>query len=477
MKLLRLGPCFLLSAPSITTPLADWVNHGKTRGNVIDRYKGNYIQTGTADQSGRTPRADAVYVTGSPQDGYELSLLNYQIDELLYAFPSAVKVTNSTEEAIGISTPNSTITPRAFALVPVADYDASTPGRWYSSVHTRFIEAGVLHITGELKGQLPDGEDILDATAYTCMVKALDDESSSNTGGIGLYRLLTYLEIDTGNTPRGVVLYDNGTKIIYINGDDNNVTILDLLDNSSSTVTVGSGPVSIKVSPDETIAIVTNSGSGNVTIIDLSDNSTVNVTTGDSPRGVDFYSDSSKAIVTNAISNNASIIDLSDNSKVDVNVGTTPREVVVNPANSKAYVTNQGSDNVTIIDLSDNSTSNVAVGDSPWGCVVSSDGDYVYISNNGDDSISVIDTSSDTVTSTITSVGDGPREIGLFENDNVLAVASSGNDKAVFLNITTEVITEVTIGDDPRGVSVYANSLAAFSCQNSDIVVLIVGIF
>jgi len=266
-RLFRLGPCRLLSSANITDPLATWHDHGYIRGNVLDRYADNYVQSGRADQSGRTPRADAVYVSGSPQAGYTIPLLNYQLDEILRVFPGAVKVTNTTKEAIGISTPASTLTPRAFALVPEADYDEALPGNWYDSPHVRYIEQGILHITESFTYNLPDGDDILESKAYVCEVIALADADTTQTGGIGLYRVLTYQNLSVGDGPVGVAITPDGTKAIVANNLSDNVTLITLSDNSTTTVAVGDGPEYLAITPDGTKAIVANNISDNVTFL------------------------------------------------------------------------------------------------------------------------------------------------------------------------------------------------------------------
>ena len=266
-RLLRIGPCYLFSSDNITDPLSTWTNHGKIRGNVIDRYLNSNVQTGKADQSGRTPRADSIYITGSPQDGYELPLLNYQIDEILKVMPGAVKVTNAAKEAMGFSTPASTITTKAFALVPVSAYNADVAGNWWSDDNVRYIEEGLLHITGEFSYKLPDGDDILESKGYTCMVKAFDDADTDETGGIGLYRYLTYINLAVGDRPFGIAITPDGLKAIVGNVNSDNVTIITLLDNSTTTVAVGDSPSGIAITPDGLKAIVTNSNDDNVTML------------------------------------------------------------------------------------------------------------------------------------------------------------------------------------------------------------------
>lgn len=461
-KLLRLGPCYLLSAPSIITPLAEWYNHGKTRGNVLDRYKGNYVQTGTADQSGRTPRADSVYVTGSPQDGYELALLNYQIDDLLYAFPSAVKVTNSSNEAIGLSTPTSTITPRAFALVPVADYNESLLGSWYISENTRFLESGVLHITGELKGQLPDGEDILEGTAYTCMVKALDDESSF-TGGIGLYRTLNYTTKAVGNTPQGIDISIDETIAIVANIGSDNVTIIDLSDLTTTNVAVGSNPTDVAINHAVTKAYVTNSSSDNVTVIDLSDNTTSTIAVGDSPQGIDITPDDTKAVVANRVDDNVTIITLSTEATTTVSVGTDPYGVACTPDSLKAIVANESSDNVTIITFA-GGTTNVTVGDRPFGISITPDGSYAGVANFTSDTITIIDLSDNSTSSVI--VGDSPFGVTSNQSSTKFIVSNVVDDSLSVVDISSESVDEtIESGDAPRGVG-YAYLKSLIICAN-----------
>jgi len=120
-------------------------------------------------------------------------------------------------------------------------------------------------------------------------------------------------------------------------------------------------------------AYVTNSSSNNVSIIDTATNTVVgSVTVGTSPFGVAITPDGSHAYVANVGSNTVSVIATATNTVVaTVPVGTQPELVAIAPDGSHAYVTNLQSNNVSVIATATNSVvGTVPVGIEPMGVAV-----------------------------------------------------------------------------------------------------------
>jgi YVTN family beta-propeller protein len=88
------------------------------------------------------------------------------------------------------------------------------------------------------------------------------------------------------------------------------VSVIDTSTNSvTATVTVGTSPVGVAVSPDGSTAYVPNSSSGTVSVIDTSTNSvTATVTVGSYPADVAFTPNSATAYVSNYFSGSVSVI-------------------------------------------------------------------------------------------------------------------------------------------------------------------------
>ena len=108
--------------------------------------------------------------------------------------------------------------------------------------------------------------------------------------------------------------------------------------------------------PAAPLAYVTNSGSDTVSVMNTSNNTAVNtVTVGSYPTGVAITPNGSFAYVTDNGSNTVSVIKTSTNTVVKtVTVGSTPEGVAITPNGSFAYVVNSGSNTVSVIKTSTN---------------------------------------------------------------------------------------------------------------------------
>ena len=86
----------------------------------------------------------------------------------------------------------------------------------------------------------------------------------------------------------------------------------------------------------EPFAYITNVSSNNVSVIDTSNNTvTTTISVGTNPYGVSVSPDGAKVYVTNNSSNNVSVIRTSDNTvTTTVTVGTYPLGVSVSPVNA-----------------------------------------------------------------------------------------------------------------------------------------------
>src|SRR5699024_4386572 len=82
---------------------------------------------------------------------------------------------------------------------------------------------------------------------------------------------------------------------------------------------------------------------------------TTTVTVGTNPIGIAITPDGSHAYVANANSDNVSVIDTTSNTVAKtITVGSTPSWVAITPDGSHAYVANANSDNVSVIDTTSN---------------------------------------------------------------------------------------------------------------------------
>ncbi len=255
--------------------------------------------------------------------------------------------------------------------------------------------------------------------------------------------------ITVGSSPYGVAVSPNGSKAYITNGGSNNVSVINTADNTvSATVSVGTAPRGVSVSPDGTKVYVTNRTSNTVTVINTADN-TINATinVGTDPRAVAVGSDGSKVYVSNFGSNNVMVINTADNSiNATVSVGVNPFGIAVTPDGTKAYVANYTSNTVSVINTANNTIiTTVNVGSLPNNVSVSPDGSKVYVANNMSNTVSVINTTTNTVVSTLI-VSGNPIGISLSSDGSKLYTTGSSTNNLLVVNPTANTISATISG-------------------------------
>jgi YVTN family beta-propeller protein len=116
-------------------------------------------------------------------------------------------------------------------------------------------------------------------------------------------------------------------------------------------VSVGDLPVALVVNPVTNKIYVVNEGDETVTVIDGVDNSTTTVGVGDDPRSLAVNPVTNTIYVANFGSHDVTVIDGTNDTVIaTVTAGLFPAAVAVNPATGKVYVANSGGDDdVTVI--------------------------------------------------------------------------------------------------------------------------------
>ena len=158
--------------------------------------------------------------------------------------------------------------------------------------------------------------------------------------------------------------------------------------------------------------------------------------------------------------NSVGVFDTATKTKVaTIAVGTQPIDIALTPDGAYAYVTNRHSNSVSVIQTSNNSViTTVTVGSSPFGVAVTPNGQFVYVTNENTDSVSVIATASNTVVATITSPEiDSPTQIAFTPNGAFAYVTNFNGGVAVIQTSDNSVVTEVTAGSSPFGVTITAD--------------------
>jgi YVTN family beta-propeller protein len=117
--------------------------------------------------------------------------------------------------------------------------------------------------------------------------------------------------------------------------------------------------------------------------------------------------------------------------------------VAVAPNGGRVYVTNSFSNTVSVINTATNAlVATISVGEAPWGVAVDPGGTHVFVSNSGflhnvggfdPHTVYVIDTSSNTVVTSVPSVGQHP--IGLVATASNVYVAHTSSDIVSVIDI------------------------------------------
>lgn len=268
--------------------------------------------------------------------------------------------------------------------------------------------------------------------------------------------------VTVGTDPFFVAITPDGTKAYVTN--DLSVSVIDTSNNTVIATITNSvdDPVSIAFTADGAFAFVANAGNNTVLIIDTTTNVVINtVTVGASPYGVAVLSLSSnlaRVYVSDHGSDTVSVINPSTQTVVAViNVGQLPAGVAVLPNGNRVYVANTGSGTVSVIDPATNTVkATISVGTIPTGLTISPDSNTLYVRNAS--TVSVIDTNTNTVTATVTVAlaGSSGFADGAVSPDGTRLYVTNpdANTVSVLNTSTNTVVATVNVGSGPYGVAV-----------------------
>jgi YVTN family beta-propeller protein len=210
--------------------------------------------------------------------------------------------------------------------------------------------------------------------------------------------------ISIGNYPDAVTVAPNGAYAyvaVAVGGSEfpvfqqsGEVSVINTATNTvTATVTVGTDPEDVAVTPNGEYVYVTNSISDSVSVINAATNTVTTTITGLSgPHGVAVTPNGEYAYVTNSVNGTVSVISTATNTVTAIiPVGSYANSVAVAPNGEYAYVTNNNSGMVSVISTATNTvTTTVTVGNVPNSVAVTPNGPYAYVTNSGDGTVSVI---------------------------------------------------------------------------------------
>lgn len=309
--------------------------------------------------------------------------------------------------------------------------------------------------------------------------------ANSASGTVSVINIATNLVVATitvGSEPSPISVSPDGSEVYVGNFGSGNVSVIDTKTNTViATIDAISEPGGVAVSPDGTKVYVTSENPGmvplpgTVSVINTNTNTlSTTITVGADPVGVTFSPDGNMAYVVNTNSNNVSVINTNSNTVVAViSVGHSPIDAAASPDGKFVYISNsfQGAvGTVSVINTATNTiVANITVGSNPYGLTFSPDGTKLYVSNNGSNTISVINTITNTVVAEITTpVDSSPTGISTSSDGNWLYAVGHIFDNVFVINtITNSIINTVPVGANPVSLGNFVT--AGISCGGQPI--------
>jgi YVTN family beta-propeller protein len=182
------------------------------------------------------------------------------------------------------------------------------------------------------------------------------------------------------------------------------------------------------------------------------------ITVGSYPKFMDITPDNKWLYVSNKNSGSVSIIDVASKTlKKTVSVGLSPTRVVAHPNGSRVYVSNFGSTavaNSSLVSVFDTKNhtviKTVGVGDGPTSLDITPDGTRLISANQVGGSVSVIDTTTNTLVGT-TAVGGSPWTINVSPTGNNRAYTNpaKANAAAFIDGNTAALVASIPVGTGP----------------------------
>ena len=272
--------------------------------------------------------------------------------------------------------------------------------------------------------------------------------------------------LTVGTLPIAIAITPDGTKAYVSNAQDNTVSVIDTASNTVVvTLTVGTFPTFIAITPDGEQAYVVNESGSTVSVIDTTFNTVVATpAVGALPVVIAITPDGMTAYVSNFNDNTVSIINTTSFAVTPVPVGTFPTFIAITPDGEQAYVINEDVNNVSVMNTTSNTVvATPAVGVGPSGIAIAPDGSNAYVANILSNSVSIINTTSFVVTSVL--VGSRPRGIAISPNGSNAYVLNSGtaSNSVSVINLTSNsVVATLAVGTDPAGIAITPDGAKVF---------------
>jgi YVTN family beta-propeller protein len=219
----------------------------------------------------------------------------------------------------------------------------------------------------------PDGTRayVTDTTRFA--IEVIDTNPSDGTA----YNTVTAtIMSDVGNPNGPIAISPDGLAAYYTFGTGSLGRIDTTTNSHTTTLTVGSNPSGVAVTPDSAFIYVANKGDNTVSVIQSNFPTFTpgpTITVGSGPYSVAITPDGKFAYVVNQTGGTGSVISTATNTVTATvsGVGTTPNQIAIAPDGRTAYVAVGGGNSVSPISTATNAVSTpVPVGAGPFGVAI-----------------------------------------------------------------------------------------------------------
>jgi YVTN family beta-propeller protein len=352
------------------------------------------------------------------------------------------------------------------AIVPVAD-----AGQIGSPIHVGNHPAAIV--------SSPDGSSAYVANADDNTVVQVDVGTNTLAHTFGV-----------GKDPLALAIAPDGQTVYSANALDNTISVINLGQGSVSTIPVGTKPEALAVSSDGALLYVANRGSSTLSTITTGTNqvSPTTISAGSEPNFIALTPGGKQAVVANAAANQVLPISLpSGMPGAPIAVGKSPLGIAITPDGKKAYVANSYDNSVTPLDLTGATPSAgtpISVGANPSSISITPDGRMALVANAADGTVTPIDIGSNAAWPAF-SVGSGaestPAALAIFAVQPALSAPakpvkqpnSAPNSNAGTSSATGPTATlndsDPSISYKGGGWAAYVGRPASFGDLNNDV--------
>src|SRR5438132_1152348 len=286
--------------------------------------------------------------------------------------------------------------------------------------------------------------------------------------------LVTLVLIVVGVSPSA------GAPTAYVVNLADGVSVIETGTNTvATTVTAGTGPQAVAITPDGRVAYVGKLTSSDVSVSNAATNTVAaTVAVGFGPFGVAITPNGAFAYVTafgdRCANGGVWVISTATNAVVatvplagcTTGVAIAPdgalAYVAITPDGAFAYVTHSAlsgtsANSVSVIETATNTVvATVSVGAVPVGVVVTPNGAFAYVTNSNANTVSMIETATNTVVATL-DVGVGPLGIAVTPDGAFAYVTNSNSDSVSVIDTALKTVVTtvpVEVGAGPRGIAI-----------------------